>query len=91
MLSNVLDVDTEFDIEAELEDDEYAHAIPFCYQHRGVEWFPVPGTIAQALCGRLIRVNNPIMDDDNTKKKCDDCVKFHGPTNCYVCGKQLWG
>jgi hypothetical protein len=81
-----LDPDTEIDVESEFIDDEHLHAIAFCYQHRGMEFFPVSGSIVEAICGRLIRVR--IQTD--SKKKCDECKK-PGKHHCYVCGKELYG
>lgn len=85
--SVTLEPDLDFDLEEELQDDEHAHAIPFCYEHRTQEFFPVSGTIAQVLCGRIIRINKV----NEVKEKCEDCVAFHGKTNCYYCGKEIWG
>lgn len=78
----IITPDIEIDIEEELNDDEHAHAIAFCVQHRGPEWYPVSGSIVQVLCGRLIRIKGEAGSD---KKKCDDCLNFKGSTQCHVC------
>jgi hypothetical protein len=81
-------VDLEFDIDSELEDDEHSHAVPFCFEHKTPDWFPVSGTIVQVLCGRLIRIKQIAGAE---QKKCEDCKKWHGKTNCHVCGKEIYG
>lgn len=88
-LDHIPDLELDIDWDAELEDDEHSHAIPFCYLHKSPEWFPVSGSIVQVLCGRLIRIKNVLTD--LTKKKCDECVNFRGKTNCYVCGIEVYG
>lgn len=85
------DVDYDFDIEEELSNDDLSHAIPFCVDHRGAAFFPVAGTIVEAICGRLLRIRNHVVRPPK-HKKCSKCSDFQGKTfNCYYCGREVFG
>lgn len=87
-MSNLLLVDTETDIEQELDAGDHLHAIPVCTFHRGPAWFPIAGTIVEAVCGKLFRWRS---QKDNAKK-CKPCGDFHGRKfNCSICGREIYG
>jgi|KBSSwiStaDraftv2_1062776.scaffolds.fasta_scaffold17064_15 hypothetical protein len=86
MLIPVLTPDIQVNIEEELRDDEHAHAIPFCAEHHHPEFMPVSGTIVQAMCKQLFRFNRLSTDTP----KCTQCSEPMD-SNCYVCGKELYG
>jgi len=72
----------EVDIEYELSNDEFGHAIAYCPEHEGKR--PLSGTITQGLCGRLFRVNW-----ESEGNKCPECSdKFDVPLTgrCWICG-----
>lgn len=91
MSNQLLDVDYDFDIEEELSNDDLSHAIPFCVDHRGPEFFPVSGTIVQAICGRLLRIKQ-FLARPPKHKKCTKCSAFQGKKfNCNFCGREIYG
>lgn len=91
MLDQILDRIPDIDIEEELTNDEHAHAIPFCNEHHGPMWFPVSGSIVEAMCGKLIRIREYLARPQE-HKKCPKCSHFQGKIfHCYVCGKDVVG
>jgi len=81
----------DLDIEEELKDDEYNHAIGFCNEHMSGAFFPVAGTIVEAICGKLIRVRQ-FVQGISPKKKCPKCSSFQGKIfHCHYCGKEIVG
>jgi len=93
MSSQTLDLipDIETDLEEELFGDGKAHALPFCVKHKGPEFFPVPGSIVETMCGILIRIRTFLGSNPN-KKKCEKCAAWHGKVfNCYYCGAEIKG
>lgn len=89
--STLLDADIEFDLEEELGNDDKSHAIPLCHEHRGAEFFPAPGTIVEAICGKLLRVKH-FLARPPIHKKCTECSHFQGRMfKCNYCGKEVFG
>ena len=83
MLVPIITPDIEVDIEFELGNDEFGHALSYCTEH--IDQKPMSGTILQALCGRLFRVNWNL-----NANKCPECAElFEDPTAgyCWVCKK----
>lgn len=78
----VLTPDIEIDIEEELGNEDFGHAIAYCPDHQ--ENRPLSGTIVQGLCGRLFRVNW-----ENRGDKCPECAELFDVPNsgrCWICG-----
>jgi hypothetical protein len=77
-------MDSDWDIDAELNHEEIQHAIPVCIDHVGPEFHPPFGALANAVCGRLFRWN----EGAELCQECQDTME--GPFNCHVCGKDLY-
>lgn len=91
MSTQILDQIPELDIEEELRGDQFNHAIPFCNEHKSGAFFPVAGTIVEAICGKLIRIRQ-FISHNRTKSSCPKCASFQGKKfNCYYCGKEVIG
>lgn len=81
-------LDLETDLEAELTAGNHRHSIAVCADHRGPQWFPINGTIVEAVCGKLFRWRTHVKE----AKKCIPCGHFQGKRfNCFVCNKEIFG
>lgn len=86
-----LTTDIEVDIESELNGDGKAHALPFCAKHKGAEYFPASGSIAETICGKLIRLKE-FIGTKPPAHRCDKCAAFQGKIlHCYYCGVEVVG